>query len=157
MVRTGHQTNSLRCFIFDGETEPVDLVLDGKLQHCVDVALLLVASHVQIAVVRSPVGQPVDQPWVAVEVEDVWSRAFFRRPSSHPWMIGVFWYPPGAGGIQDLTQINPPLTAEGVAAPGPDNEPDHCAGLFNVRKQVLSCLTETHGKRPRTTIDWQSE
>ena len=33
-------------------------------------ALLLVAAHVQVRVVRPPVGQPVDQPRVAVEGED---------------------------------------------------------------------------------------
>ena len=45
--------------------------------------------------------------------------------------------PPGAGGIQNLREISPPLTVVKVAAPGPDNMPGHCAGLFHA-----SCLTD---------------
>lgn len=54
-----------------GQAEPVRLVPDGQLQRRVDVALLLVPPHVQVQVGPGPlVGQPVDQPGVAVEVED---------------------------------------------------------------------------------------
>ena len=54
----------------DGQVEAVDLVVDRQLQRRVDVALLLVAADVQVVVVRAAVGQPVDQPGIAVEVED---------------------------------------------------------------------------------------
>src|SRR5437667_8203594 len=54
----------------DGQAEAVDLVLDGQVERGVDVALLLVAPHVEILVVRGSIGQAVDEPAIAVEVED---------------------------------------------------------------------------------------
>ena len=54
----------------DREIEPVDLVADGELQRRVDIALFLVAADVEVAVVGAPVGKLVDEPGIAVEVED---------------------------------------------------------------------------------------
>src|SRR5262245_31607482 len=54
----------------DGETEAVDLVANGEIERRVDVALLFVAAHVQVLVIGAPVGQSMDQPGIAVEVED---------------------------------------------------------------------------------------
>lgn len=48
---------------------PADNV-DGEFERYVDVALLLVASHMQIAVVRTQVGHPVNKPGVTVKIED---------------------------------------------------------------------------------------
>src|SRR5271163_1475509 len=45
-----------------GQGEPVRLVADGQLQRRVDVALLLVAAHVEVVLTRPAVCQPVDQP-----------------------------------------------------------------------------------------------
>ena len=55
---------------------------------------------------------------------------------------------PGAGGIQNLTEISPPLTVVKVAAPGPNNEPGHFAGLFNVRKQDIFPVHVSDVQRP---------
>src|ERR1700760_960372 len=52
------------------ESEPVDLVADGHVEGRRRRALFLVAAHVEVAVVRATVGQAVDEPRVAVEVED---------------------------------------------------------------------------------------
>ena len=54
----------------DGQAEAIGLVVDGQLHRRVDVALFLVPAHVHVPVVLSAVGQAVDQPGVAVEVED---------------------------------------------------------------------------------------
>ena len=65
-----------RCFQFrysvdyiDCECEAVSLVIDRQLHWRVDVAAFLVAPHVQVAMISPRVGQPVYQPWVAMEVE----------------------------------------------------------------------------------------
>ena len=44
--------------------------IDGKREWYVDVVLPLVASHVNILVVRLQVGHPADSPGVTVEIED---------------------------------------------------------------------------------------
>src|SRR5262249_31991971 len=54
----------------DGDAEAVDLVLDGQIERRVDVALLFVAAHVHVSVIGTAVGQPMDQPRIAVGVED---------------------------------------------------------------------------------------
>src|SRR5262245_50198830 len=54
----------------DREAKPIDLVLDRQVQRGVDVTLLLVTAHVQIAVIRPAIRESMDQPRVAVEVED---------------------------------------------------------------------------------------
>ena len=52
------------------QAEAVDLILDGQVKRRVDVALLLVAAHMQVPVVRAPVSKAMDQPRIAVEVEN---------------------------------------------------------------------------------------
>lgn len=54
----------------NGETEPVRLVADGELERRVNVALLLVSTDVQVLASGPLVGETVDHPGVAVEVED---------------------------------------------------------------------------------------
>ena len=63
--RRGHAVDDV-----DGEVEAVDLVEDGELERRVDVALLLVAAHVDVVVVLAAVGELVDERGVGVEVED---------------------------------------------------------------------------------------
>jgi hypothetical protein len=54
----------------DGQAEAVALVADRQLERRVDIALLPVAAHVDVLLMRPMVGQPVDQPRVGMEVED---------------------------------------------------------------------------------------
>ena len=54
----------------DDEVEPVEVVEHDHVERRRRRALLLVAAHVQVAVVRAPVGEAVDQPRVAVVGED---------------------------------------------------------------------------------------
>jgi len=49
-AETGHPVDSVK-----GQAEAVGLVANGQLQRCVDVALLLVASHVDVALARPAV------------------------------------------------------------------------------------------------------
>ncbi len=44
----------------DRYAEPINLVVNGKLQWRVDIALLLVTAHMQIVMVVAPVGEPVN-------------------------------------------------------------------------------------------------
>src|SRR5580692_11894561 len=60
-------TSSTGCY---GQGEAVGLVADGQLQRRIDVAVLLVAAHVDVALARPPVGESVDQPRVSVEGKD---------------------------------------------------------------------------------------
>src|ERR1700758_2583087 len=48
----------------DGEAEAVGLITNGQLQRRVDVALLLIAAHVNVVLMRPMVSEPVDQPRV---------------------------------------------------------------------------------------------
>jgi signal transduction histidine kinase len=50
-----------------GQGEAVGLVADGQLERRVDVALFLVAAHVDVVLARPPVGESVDQPGISVE------------------------------------------------------------------------------------------
>jgi hypothetical protein len=52
------------------QVEAVEVVQHRHVEGRGGGALLLVAAHVQVAVVGAPVGQPVDQPRVAVVGED---------------------------------------------------------------------------------------
>src|SRR5271165_7139853 len=54
----------------DGEAEAVGLITNGQLQRRVDVALLLVAAHVNVVLMWPMVSEPVDQPRVGVEIEN---------------------------------------------------------------------------------------
>src|SRR5208337_5665398 len=53
-----------------GQAVAVDLVFNGQLHRRVDVALLLVSADVHALVVFAAIGQPVNQPGIAMEVED---------------------------------------------------------------------------------------
>ena len=52
------------------EVEPVEVVAHDHVERRRDGPLLLVAADVEVGVVRPPVGQPVDQPRIAVVGED---------------------------------------------------------------------------------------
>ena len=52
------------------KTEAIRFVVDGEFHGRIDVPLFLIAAHVQVLVVGVPIGQPVNQPRVAVEIED---------------------------------------------------------------------------------------
>ena len=54
----------------DSQVEPVDLICHGQFQRRVDVPVLLVSAHVQILVAVAPVCELVNQPRIAVKVED---------------------------------------------------------------------------------------
>ena len=54
----------------DGYAEAVGLVANGKFQRRIDIAMLLVATHVNVLLVGPAVGEPVDEPRIAVEVDD---------------------------------------------------------------------------------------
>ena len=54
----------------DRQAEAIDLVLNGQIERRVDVSFFLVAAHVQVLVIGTPIGQAMDQPGIAVEVED---------------------------------------------------------------------------------------
>ena len=44
----------------DGQTEAIDLVLDGQIEWCVDVSFFLVAANVHVVMVRAPISQAMD-------------------------------------------------------------------------------------------------
>ena len=52
------------------QVEPVEVVHDGHVERRADRPFFLVAAHVHVLVVGAAVGQPVDQPRVAVVGED---------------------------------------------------------------------------------------
>src|SRR5208337_1429672 len=54
----------------DGEAETVGLVPDRQFQWGINVAMLLVAAHVNVVLGRPAVSEAVDQPRIAMEVED---------------------------------------------------------------------------------------
>src|ERR1700745_834932 len=49
------------------QTEAVNFVSDRQLQRCIDVALFLVATHMHVDMVFSPVSQSMDEPWIPVK------------------------------------------------------------------------------------------
>src|SRR5262249_36725029 len=53
----------------NSQTEAINLVVDGQFHRRVDVAFLLVPAYMQ-ALILSAISQAMDQPRVAVEVED---------------------------------------------------------------------------------------
>ena len=59
-----------------GQAKTISLIADGKFQRRVDVALFLVAAHVNVVLARPAVGEAMDQPRVSMEVED---HGFVRR------------------------------------------------------------------------------
>lgn len=64
-LKLGNSVNCVNC-----KAEPVGLVVDGQFHGCVDVALLFVATHMKVMVVGAAIGEAVNQPWIAMEVED---------------------------------------------------------------------------------------
>src|SRR4051812_34718778 len=54
----------------DCQSESIDLVFNRQFHRCVDVAALFVAAYVQVSMIRAAVRQTVNQPWIAMEVED---------------------------------------------------------------------------------------
>src|SRR5271165_6272216 len=54
----------------NGKTEPVGLVVNGQFHRRVDVAFFFVSPHMQVTVVGAAIGEAVNQPGIAVEVED---------------------------------------------------------------------------------------
>src|SRR5215471_19983683 len=64
-TETGYPVNSIH-----GQGEAVSLIADGELQRRVDVALLLVAAHVNVVLTGPAVRESVDEPRVSVKVED---------------------------------------------------------------------------------------
>ena len=48
----------------------VEIVEDGQVEGGGDRALLLVAAGVNVLVVCTAIGEPVNQPWIAMEGED---------------------------------------------------------------------------------------
>ena len=67
------------------QTEPVDVVVNGEFQRGVDIALLLVAANVHVAVVVAPVRQPMNQPGISVEIEDDWFVSREQRVEVSVW------------------------------------------------------------------------
>lgn len=65
VAQAGHAVDGV-----DGEAEAVGAVADGQLERGVDVALFEVADDVQVVLALALVRQAVDEPGVAVEVED---------------------------------------------------------------------------------------
>jgi hypothetical protein len=72
--------------------EAVQIVQDRHIEGRRDGALFLVAADVDIVVVRAAVGQPVDQPRVAMESEDdrfVFGEECVERLIAQPvWVFG---------------------------------------------------------------------
>src|SRR5215510_10766068 len=64
-TETGYPVNSIH-----GQGEAVGLIADGELQRRVDVALLLVAAHVNVVLTGPAVRESMDEPRVGVKVED---------------------------------------------------------------------------------------
>src|SRR4029077_5967701 len=62
-----HSVDSVNC-----KTEAISFVLDSQLQWCIDVPLLLVATHMDVVLTGSAICKPVNQPWIRMEVEDDW-------------------------------------------------------------------------------------
>jgi len=54
----------------NGQTVSIGPITYCQFKRRVDVALLLVTSHMQVVLTGSLVGQPVDEPWIRVEVEN---------------------------------------------------------------------------------------
>src|SRR5215471_5138957 len=52
------------------KAETIDLILDGQVQRRVDVSFLLIPADMKVLVIGPPVRQAVDQPGIAMEVED---------------------------------------------------------------------------------------
>src|SRR6185369_17848195 len=84
----GYSVDHINC-----EGEAVRFVIDRQLHRRVDFAAFHVAPYVQVAMISPRVGEPVYQPWVAVEVE--YDRLVGRKqaveiPVTQPmWMLSI--------------------------------------------------------------------
>src|SRR5678815_4956810 len=54
----------------DRQVEAVHLVADRKFQRSVDIALFFVPAHMDIGMIRSAIGELVNQPGISMKVED---------------------------------------------------------------------------------------
>ncbi len=54
----------------DRDAETVNLILNCQIKRRVNIPLLLIATHMDVVMVCTAVGESMDQPGVAVEVED---------------------------------------------------------------------------------------
>ena len=64
-TETGHPIDGI-----DSQAEAIGLIADGEFQRRVDVALFLVAAHMDIVLAGPAVGEAMDQPRVTVKVKD---------------------------------------------------------------------------------------
>lgn len=69
-VRTGDLQPGHPVDDINDQIKAINLVAHSQIQRCVDLVHFLVPAHMHVMMVRASVGQPVDQPGVAVEVED---------------------------------------------------------------------------------------
>ena len=60
--------NAVNCV--DRQTEAVGFVVDRQFHRRIDVPFFLVAAHMQVLVIGTPVGQSVGEPRISVEIED---------------------------------------------------------------------------------------
>ncbi len=54
----------------DRQIEAIDLIEDREFERSVDVALFLVSAHMDVVMIRAPVGELVNQRGIGMEVED---------------------------------------------------------------------------------------
>src|SRR4029077_20216286 len=54
------------------EVEAIEIVEHAHVERCCGRALLFVAAHMEVVVARAPVGQSVNQRWIAMEGKDDW-------------------------------------------------------------------------------------
>ena len=78
-VETGHQPNRI-----DDQAEAVDVILYRKLQRCIDTAALDVAANMQMAMAAATVSQSVNQPGIAMKIEQDRPIAARRRRNLYP-------------------------------------------------------------------------
>jgi hypothetical protein len=54
----------------DRKAKAINLIINGKFQGRIDIALFFVAAHMQISVIGATIGETVNQPRIAVEIEN---------------------------------------------------------------------------------------
>src|SRR6266849_6416295 len=64
-LEAGHSVDGVNC-----QAEAIRLVLHGQFQWRIYVPFLLVATHVDVALARAAVCEPVNQPWIGMEVKE---------------------------------------------------------------------------------------
>lgn len=53
----------------DRQRKSIRLIANRKLKRCVDVPLLDISAHMEVVLTLPLIRQPVDQPWVGMEIE----------------------------------------------------------------------------------------